>query len=222
MSEKEIIEQLSEKLSDDAIQRTNGKETKKGYDTTGYGYQYAVDRFNEVLGLDWGFTYQILDVTKGKYQDKEYNGKVVPGKPFVSITVDVSIFVQDKRGRPCAGGHTSNNYADALKGAITNGFKKAAAFWGVGRDAFAGTIDDDNQPLPDSDDNKADPDKPDPKKVYDNFYNSLSDDYKFELKDMTDKERYDLFVECNWDVKKLDAEIISRAEALKNEGELPL
>lgn len=155
MSEnKEIIKQLSEKLSDDAIQRTNGKETKKGYDTTGYGYQYAVDRFNEVLGLDWGFTYQILDVTKGKYQDKEYNGKVVPGKPFVSITVDVSIFVLDKKGRPCAGGHTSSNYADALKGAITNGFKKAAAFWGVGRDAFAGTIDDDNEPLPDEDENK--------------------------------------------------------------------
>jgi len=150
----EIITQLSKSLPDEAIQRTKGVETHKGYDTTGYGYQYVADRFNDVLGLEWGFSYQILDVTSGKYQDKEYNGRTVPGKPFISITVDVSIYVQDKKGRPCAGGHTSSNYADALKGAITNGFKKAAAFWGVGRDAFAGTIDDDNKPLPDKDENK--------------------------------------------------------------------
>ena len=50
-------------------------------------------------------------------------------------------------------------YADALKGAITNGFKKTAAFWGVGRDAYAGTIDDDNTPLPDDAKNKIDCEK---------------------------------------------------------------
>ena len=65
-------------------------------------------------------------------------------------------------------------------------------------------------------------DKPDFKKTYDVFYNSLSDDYKFELKDMNDRERAKLFIKCEWNVKKLDEEIIKRAEALKNEGELPL
>ena len=61
MSEnKEIIKQLSEKLSDDAIQRTDAAKTKKGYSTTGYGYQASVDRFNEVLGEDWNFSWEII------------------------------------------------------------------------------------------------------------------------------------------------------------------
>ena len=205
----ETIKELSKKLSDDAIQRTDGTKTKKGYSTTGYGYQASVDKFNEVLGEDWNFSWEIIHEEKGNYKS---------GMPYISITVKVSIGIKDKQVRSCVGGHTSNNYADALKGAITNGFKKTAAFWGVGRDAFAGTIDDDNQPLPDSDDNKADPeDKPDPKKVYENFYNSLSDDYKFELKDMSKSERYDLFVKCEWNVKKLDEEIVkwSKENAVK-------
>ena len=145
MSEKEIIEQLSEKLSDDAIQRTDGAKTKKGYNTTGYGYQASVDRFNEVLGEDWNFSWEIIHEETGSYKS---------GMPYIAITVKVSIGIKDKQIRSCVGGHTASNYADALKGAITNGFKKTAAFWGVGRDAFAGTIDDDNEPLPDSDANK--------------------------------------------------------------------
>ncbi|KKM17042.1 hypothetical protein LCGC14_1679670, partial [marine sediment metagenome] len=38
----------------------------------------------------------------------------------------------------------STTYDDALKGAITNGFKKAAAFWGVAREAYEGSIDPDS------------------------------------------------------------------------------
>jgi hypothetical protein len=51
-----------------------------------------------------------------------------------------------ENGRACVGGHRSADYSDAVKGAITNGFKKASAFWGVGADAYRGTIDDDNVP----------------------------------------------------------------------------
>ena len=209
-AEISIIEQLSKPLPKEAIQRTKGTQTKKGYDTTGYGYQYAVDRFNDVLGLDWDFTYQILDVTKGKYQDKEYQGKVVPGKPFVSITVNVSIFVLDKKGRPCAGWHTSNNYADALKGAITNGFKKSAAFWGVGRDAFAGIIDDDNRPLPDSDDNKEETKNQNGNmNTFDENYVKLSDEIKDGFKRAAWSEAK-IKAKCLWanfDEQKLKAEI---------------
>jgi len=44
------------------------------------------------------------------------------------------------------GGHTSMAEADARKGAYTNAFKKAAAFFGVGRQAYEGSLDDDNLP----------------------------------------------------------------------------
>jgi ABC-type enterochelin transport system ATPase subunit len=33
-----------------AIQRTKGRETRKGYDTDGYGYQYCIDVLNNLTG----------------------------------------------------------------------------------------------------------------------------------------------------------------------------
>jgi len=143
--EKSMIAKLSEKISAEGIQRTKATETKKGYDTDGYGYQYIVDRLNDVCGEAWGYRWDIL---------KEIEGEFRSGAKFHEVTVRVEIWVTDKNNaRSCVGGHISASYADALKGAITNGFKKTAAFWGVGRDAYAGTIDDDNVPLPDSMDN---------------------------------------------------------------------
>jgi hypothetical protein len=141
----ELLQKLSQKISVTGVQRTKGKDTRKGYDTDGYGYQYIVDRLNETLGSEWNFVWKIIHHAEGSYTS---------GKPFHDITVEVSISLLDKLPRSCVGGHTATSYADALKGAITNGFKKAAAFWGVGRDAFAGTIDDDNEPLPDIPENK--------------------------------------------------------------------
>ena len=44
------------------------------------------------------------------------------------------------------GGHLASSEADARKGAYTNAFKKAAAFFGVGRQAYEGSLDDDNVP----------------------------------------------------------------------------
>jgi hypothetical protein len=136
----EIFEKLYKDIDPDAIQRTNKAETKKGYDTTGYGYQWCVDRFNDVAGETWGFDYKIL---------KEITGAFKSGQPFYDITVEVAIWIDAKIApRKCIGGHLSASYADALKGAITNGFKKTAAFWGVGAAAYRGELDDDNVPQP--------------------------------------------------------------------------
>ncbi len=146
----EIIKKLSADLQPEAIQKTNKKDTKKGYDTTGYGYQFCVDRFNEVLGLKWGFEYEIIKEKEGKYKS---------GTPYIEITAKITIWVNDKEnGRTCIGGHTAINYADAMKGAITNGFKKTAAFWGVGAKAFRGMIDDDHS-IPEHDNQKQKPEK---------------------------------------------------------------
>ena len=140
---KKILSELAAKMPEEAIQRTKKDQTKKGYDTDGFGYQYCVDRFNDVLGLYWGYSWKMENHIEGQYKS---------GQAFHEISVSVEIWIGEKSfSRGCAGGHTSSNYSDALKGAITNAFKKAASFWGVGRDAYAGTIDDDNQPLPESD-----------------------------------------------------------------------
>mgnify|MGYP001568690585 CR=1 FL=1 len=133
---KTTYEKLSEAMPKEAIQITKKEQTKKGYDTTGYGYQYLVNRFNEILGFkDWGCDYKII---------RENSGHFKSGSPFNEITVELGIWVQSKDNvRKCAGGHISSSYSDALKGAISNSFKKAAGFWGVGRQAFEGSIDDD-------------------------------------------------------------------------------
>lgn len=147
MEKENVIKKLSEKIQGEAIQRTKAVETKKGYDTDGYGYQYIVDRLNDVCGGEWGYTWSVIKELEGEYRS---------GTKFHEVTVRVDIWVMDRSNvRSCVGGHISVAYADALKGAITNGFKKTAAFWGAGRDAYAGTIDEDNRPLPDSMDNVA-------------------------------------------------------------------
>ena len=218
MENKEIVKELSKPLPKEAIQRTKGKNTNKPYDTSGFGYQSCVDRFNEVLGEKWGFDSKIIKEIEGVYKNS--------GKPYIDITVDVGIWIINNTNiRRCVGNHTGLNYGDALKGAITNGFKKTSAFWGVGREAYAGELDDDNKPLPDRDENKIQQKKNGKGMAldqYNKFYNFLSDDYKFELKDMNDAERFELFAKCEWDIKKLDEEIIKKSKELvtKNQEEI--
>ncbi len=152
---KSWIDLLSKPLPKEAIQRTKKEDTRKGYDTTGYGYQYAINRFNEIYGDKWGFTWEII---------KELSGNYKTGTPYWEITVKLGIYIIGviDNYRYCVGGHISVLHADALKGAITNAFKKTASFWGVGKEAYEGTIDDDNTPYPDKHENKETPPPRDP------------------------------------------------------------
>ena len=127
-------------LPKEAIEKTKKEVTRKGYDTTGYQYQFLVNVINEVIGLgNWGFTYDVIKEIEGKYNN---------GKSFWELTTKVTIWMnaETKAEFSCVGGHKSELYADALKGAITNGFKKTAAFFGVGKKAYEGTVDDDIRP----------------------------------------------------------------------------
>lgn len=144
----EIYEALSADLPLEAVERASKEITRKGYDTTGYQYQYLVNRLNEVCGIGgWDFSWKILKEVQGKWRD---------GGDFWDITTEVTVILRlpgedekDKErwvGRTCVGGNRANNYADALKGAITNGFKKTVAFFGLGRRAYEGTIDEDYRP----------------------------------------------------------------------------
>ncbi len=143
---KEIYRRLAEPFPEEAIERTKGEITRKGYDTSGLKYQYVVNRLNEVLGLG-GFR------VERTFSIREREAR--SGQMMVEATCDLLM----KLGRwsdgefvafaeaTGTGGHTATTEADAKKGAFTNGFKKVAAFFGVGWQAYAGVIDDDNLPV---------------------------------------------------------------------------
>jgi hypothetical protein len=69
-------------------------------------------------------------------------------KPYFEVIVAVSIGIGEAgaavtRQKRHVGSHTASNYGDALKGAITGGVKKCGALFGVGKQAFEGSLDDD-------------------------------------------------------------------------------
>lgn len=144
MDTKELYKLLSEPLPKEGIQRSKGAETRKGYDTTGYGYQYVVNRFNDVLGIGgWTWEFKEIERAEGTYKS---------GQKFYAITGATTIKVFFEEGKSVEhtefGGHQSASITDALKGASTNALKKTAAFFGVGKEAFEGTVDEDNAKQP--------------------------------------------------------------------------
>jgi len=146
----EVIEELSKSLKEvygeQAVERTKAEVTRKGYDTTGYGYQFVVNRLNDVLhkhGLEWTTQDDIQKMS-------EYPTK--SGKTYYEYAGKLTIMFLDENrnvvaSRHCYGGHQSSTHADAMKGAFTNAFKKTAALFGVGADAYEGTIDEDYRPV---------------------------------------------------------------------------
>lgn len=137
---KTLFERLSAPLPEEAVQRSKGVETHKGYDTTGFGYQFIVNRFNEVLEIGgWNWSFEELERAEGAYKS---------GQKFFMITGKATITLHLPEGKDIShtefGGHQSASITDALKGASTNAFKKTAAFFGVGKQAFEKTIDEDN------------------------------------------------------------------------------
>lgn len=123
-----------EELPKEAIEFADKNITKKGYDMFGYGYQFMVNVLNEVVGpADWSFNYEIV---------KETNGQWANGRPFWELTIATEITILGVT-KKCVGGHKAESYTDALKGGITNAFKKTLGFFGVGKKAYEGTVDDD-------------------------------------------------------------------------------
>jgi Rad52/22 family double-strand break repair protein len=142
---KKIYAALAAPFPEACIQRTEGRITGRGYDTTGIGYQFICNRLNEVLGIGgWRAhrTVTVKEITTAK------------GRPAHEAICDLTLelgFWENGQFSVFAeslsdGGHTSTSEADARKGAYTNALKKAAAMFGCGRQAYEGTLDDDNLP----------------------------------------------------------------------------
>ncbi len=142
---KKLYAALAAPFPEEAIERTDGRMTGRGYSTTGIKYQYVVNRLNEVLGVGgWraNRTVTVKEVATSK------------GRPAFEAICDIvlqlgqwvdGVFVVFAEAL-ADGGHTAMSEADSRKGSYTNAFKKAAAFFGVGKQAYEGTLDDDNVP----------------------------------------------------------------------------
>jgi hypothetical protein len=50
-AKKALYKQLSQPFPEEAIERTDGRQTGKGYSTTGSKAQFIINRLNEALGI---------------------------------------------------------------------------------------------------------------------------------------------------------------------------
>lgn len=142
---KALYAALAAPFPEHCIQRTEGRVTGRGYDTSGIGYQHIANRLNEVLGVGGWRAHRTVNVK----EVVRANGRPA-FESICDITLELGEWVDGDfvvfAESLADGGHTAMSEADARKGAYTNAFKKAAAFFGVGRQAYEGTLDDDNLP----------------------------------------------------------------------------
>lgn len=142
---RKIYAALAAPFPEEAIERTDGRVTGRGYSTTGIKYQYIVNRMNEVLGIGgWRAhrTVTVRKVTTAKGREAF--------EAICDITLELGQWVDGQfvvfAESLADGGHTATSEADARKGSYTQSLKKAAAMFGCGRQAYEGTLDDDNVP----------------------------------------------------------------------------
>lgn len=142
---KKIYQLLAAPFPDHCIQRTEGRLTGRGYDTSGIGYQFIANRLNEVLGVGGWRAHRTVNVK----EVVRSNGRPA-FEAICDITLELGEWVNGDfvvfAESLADGGNVSSSETDARKGAYTNAFKKAAAFFGVGRQAYEGSLDDDNLP----------------------------------------------------------------------------
>jgi len=137
-----LYEKLAEALPEEAIQKAETKAFK-GYNTTGYAYQFCVNRLNEVVGVDH---WRVVHSTK--LDEKGFDSSST--KMWEALT-EMTIQLGDWENgvfiicaeRSCWGGHMSKGKGDAFKGSYTNAFKKTISLFGVGRRAYEGLLDED-------------------------------------------------------------------------------
>jgi hypothetical protein len=142
---KAIYAALAKPFDEHCIQRTEGRLTGRGYDTIGYGYQHIANRLNEVLGVGGWRAHRTVTVK----EIVRSNGRPA-FEAICDITLELGEWIDGNfivfAESLADGGHLASSEADARKGSYTNAFKKAAAFFGVGRQAYEGSLDDDNLP----------------------------------------------------------------------------
>ena len=142
---KAIYAALAKPFDEHCIQRTEGRLTGRGYDTTGIGYQHIANRLNEVLGVGGWRAHRTVTVK----EIVRANGRPA-FEAICDITLELGEWVDGNfivfTESLADGGHVASSEADARKGSYTNAFRKACSFFGIGKQAWEGSLDDDNLP----------------------------------------------------------------------------
>jgi hypothetical protein len=73
---KNVYAALAAPFPEHCIQRTEGRLTGRGYDTTGIGYQHIANRLNEVLGVGGWHAHRTVNVK----EIVRSNGRPKPAK----------------------------------------------------------------------------------------------------------------------------------------------
>lgn len=142
-----IYELLARPLPQEAVQKTNGRQTGTGYDTTGYRPQFFTNRMNEVVGLGG---WRIVEIREDRTEEKVTFGKGEGWEVIMTVRAEIG-----NRGGPHGGsefivlaertsfgGQRSRTLADARKGALSAGSCKALSGFGVGKLAYEGLLDE--------------------------------------------------------------------------------
>jgi hypothetical protein len=141
----EIYRQLSAPFPAEAIERTTAEQTGRGYDTSGIKIAYVIDRLNRVLGIG-GFRFSPrVEVRERAARNGRQVYEAVCELVLQLGKWDQGHFVPFAEASGF-GGHIAVLEADARKGALSNALKKTASIVGCGWQAFAGRLDDDNEP----------------------------------------------------------------------------
>jgi len=123
------------------VQRTKKEQTRKGYDTTGYGYQFLLNRLNAVLGVGrYSLNVDVKQVDKISVGDRIWFDAIVAVSIVIGASDVPTIY-------SALGGHRAPIGGDAVAGAVTRAIKKVLGYIGIGREAYEGSIDDDNIPV---------------------------------------------------------------------------
>lgn len=133
---EEILEKLRAPFPEEAIETAESR-TGKGFEPTGVKGAYVIERLNEVFGLcgtGWSFEIQEVGV-----EDK-----------WATARISLSYKIGEEWSLPVVAFGTSNvgtkSQGDAMKGAITDGIKKAASHLGVGQEAYKGLLGKNQKP----------------------------------------------------------------------------
>lgn len=136
-----IFYELSKPLPHYAVEHAPGSKTRKKYDATFYKYIYIADRFNKVLGFGgWRYRGDDLQIDEGETSTGRH-------KWIATLRVIIEYWNNGEWVMLSESYQTNDSMEDpgnAIKGAMTGGFKKAAANIGVGWQTYADLLDPDN------------------------------------------------------------------------------
>ena len=138
---KELLAELSKPFPEDAITRVSATASGRGRELTGIKRAYLIERLNEVVGVG-GWQISEPEFVTSEIKWGQGTGWQCICKYWLEIKGLGKSFG--------LGDGIAKRLGDAMKGAESGAFKRAAACFGLGLSAYKGTIDEDfsEQPEP--------------------------------------------------------------------------